>query len=717
MKRILTLILTVAMLLSTAALIPASAEQTVATDGFVDVADDFWGKDAIDWAVQAEITNGVDATHFAPDASLTRAQFVMFLSRVAQLLRYDTGNNLEEYPFTDVKLGSWFRDPAFWAYENGIVTGTGKSPDGKEYFSPDSPISRQEMAVMVDRFLTKYIGVSCGLSGGTSYPDQAKIASWAKSASASMQYTGLIRGDTNGNFMPLGQTSRAAAVTVIQRLYELVVGDVLTDRDGNDYDGTSYSRIFRLSKYETYENLDGFLTQDADATEEIGTYTCGRFSVTATLGQSGSIALTSPDAAEAYRAFDLSAYAEKDGREHTYDLIWLDNNMYVFFVDGIEVHRVGDEYVAPVADTQPATLSLTGEMRVDSVSVYRYVDLTPFGKHGALHTRGNKLLDSNNQQYMINGLHIFNGGSELKYCSYESMKWLRDDWGIDCIRVASVLDEMGYGVHGIVAGSDDEIAQMKQNIIDAVDTAESLGMYLIIDWHGLDESRRYDNPDVTMERADPNLYLPEAKEFFAQMSERFAACDHVIYELYNEPLSGKGTYPDDYDAAYAYAWQRIKEFSEQLIPIIRENDPNALILVPSPSACQQPQLCAKDPIDSENIVYTMHFYAGVHGEWLVQNTQNALNAGLPVYISEFGRWDDGVLTESDTDYNSMPLWLRSVEKMSLSNCLFSLGRGDDDRHALLNPSVGDLLSGWTDDQLNPTGRYMRHWYRRQAGLE
>lgn len=123
-----------------------------------------------------------------------------------------------------------------------------------------------------------------------------------------------------------------------------------------------------------------------------------------------------------------------------------------------------------------------------------------------------------------NGLHLFNGGGEVEYACYETMKWLRDDWGIDGIRLASVLDEYGAHTNGIVAGSPEVREKMMQNIYDAVEVATQLNMYIIIDWHGLDESERYDKqpaPDgSTFSRADPLIYLPGSDRLFRGILRR-----------------------------------------------------------------------------------------------------------------------------------------------------------------------------------------------------
>lgn len=732
MKRFFTLLVTLSLLCTSMGFVYAQnaakplAQEDASVDAqafvFDDIAENFWGRADVEWAYENGITAGVEENLFDPDSPVTRAQFVSFLARMAQLMGITVEFTSNDYPFADVLPFVYYGLPANWAFEQGIVSGAGQNEQGQELFMPEENITRQEMAAMVSRMLHGLFDVETGAFGSLLYPDADEIASWALGYAPVMQYTGIILGHDDGSFDPEGLTSRAQAVAVIHRLYNLVVPQSLTDRDGNDYDGTSRSRVFRLDYLETYETSpNGILTlEGSDAANVCNeTYIGGRFTVTAALGENGQILLQSPQAAEEFQSFDLGAYTPKDGEMHTYDLIWLDNNMYVFFVDGNEVHRVGDEYLAPTAENAPASLLLAGDIRVDKSIIYRYVDQSPFALHGALSVDDAFLIDAQGDRYMLNGLHLFNGGGEVEYACYETMKWLRDDWGIDGIRLASVLDEYGAHTNGIVAGSPEVREKMMQNIYDAVEVATQLNMYIIIDWHGLDESERYDKqpaPDgSTFSRADPLIYLPEAIDFFEEFSAAFADHDNVIYELYNEPLSGKDLYPDDFEAAYTYAWDRIKTQADALIPIIRENDPNAVIFVGTPSADQQLGYATNDlefRNKYNNILYTVHYYANM--ESVKDQLVNNYNAGLPIFCSEFGIMESN--EENDAYFDD---YLALLQQYKVGNMFFMMARGDASAERTFCVLKNDVtaLSNWTEEDLTYIGTKMRQFYRTCAGLE
>ena len=77
----------------------------------------------------------------------------------------------------------------------------------------------------------------------------------------------------------------------------------------------------------------------------------------------------------------------------------------------------------PQPKTLPASLLLGGDIRVDKSIIYRYVDQSPFALHGALSVDDAFLIDAQGDRYMLNGLHLFNGGGEVEYACYETMKW------------------------------------------------------------------------------------------------------------------------------------------------------------------------------------------------------------------------------------------------------------------------------------------------------
>ena len=116
---------------------------------FVDVpknSSTSWYYDAVLWAVEAGITTGVDATHFAPNAQCSRAEVAMFLWRVLDKPAVDTANN----PFPDVQPGHWFYEPVLWAVEAGVTNGTGNGT-----FAPAMVCSRGQIVTFLYRALAE----------------------------------------------------------------------------------------------------------------------------------------------------------------------------------------------------------------------------------------------------------------------------------------------------------------------------------------------------------------------------------------------------------------------------------------------------------------------------------------------------------------------------------------------------------------------------------
>ena len=107
---------------------------------FVDVKETDYFYDAVLWAVENNITSGVDPTHFGPGQSCTRAQVVTFLWAAAgKPAPRQTVN-----PFTDVPAGAWFADAVLWAVENGITSGTSATT-----FGPSAQCTRSQVVTFL----------------------------------------------------------------------------------------------------------------------------------------------------------------------------------------------------------------------------------------------------------------------------------------------------------------------------------------------------------------------------------------------------------------------------------------------------------------------------------------------------------------------------------------------------------------------------------------
>ena len=172
------------------------------TGVFVDVATGSYYEDAVDWAVGNGITQGTDATHFAPDGICTRAQAVAFLWRAAGSPKPET----RTMPFADVPAGSYYYDAVLWAVENGITKGTSDTT-----FSPNMTCTRAQIVAFLWRS-------EKSPAAGTANPF-ADVKSTAYYADAVLWAVkeNITRGTTNTTFSPDADCTRAQIVTFLWR--------------------------------------------------------------------------------------------------------------------------------------------------------------------------------------------------------------------------------------------------------------------------------------------------------------------------------------------------------------------------------------------------------------------------------------------------------------------------------------------------------------------
>lgn len=183
---------------------------------FSDVSPDAWYADAVDYAVENGLFSGISSTTFSPTGDMTRGMFVTVLSRVAGA---DTASAADA-GFTDVSDGIWYEDAVNWAAENEYVNGVGNNK-----FSPDTPITREQIAVVMYNYLSKTDTELDKVSNPVTFKDADKVSSWAVDGVEFMRTTGLMAGDNNNNFNPAGQLTRAEAATVFMRLDKTIQGE------------------------------------------------------------------------------------------------------------------------------------------------------------------------------------------------------------------------------------------------------------------------------------------------------------------------------------------------------------------------------------------------------------------------------------------------------------------------------------------------------------
>jgi len=121
---------------------------------FKDVAKGQWYYDAVVWATQNGIANGMSATQFAPMASVTREQTAAFMYRYANFVGRDTSARAELSDFPDANnISAYALEPFSWAVASGLINGS--SENGKTYLMPVGTTTRAQYASIIYRFLEK----------------------------------------------------------------------------------------------------------------------------------------------------------------------------------------------------------------------------------------------------------------------------------------------------------------------------------------------------------------------------------------------------------------------------------------------------------------------------------------------------------------------------------------------------------------------------------
>ncbi len=175
-----------------------------------------WAKNQIVYLAARDVVKGVNNAGFAPNDKVTRAEFVQILANLS-------GADLSKYgdsKFKDVKKDVWFAKSAAWAAELGLVTGNSNN-DGTVSFNPNESITRQDMAVILSRYMTKIEQKKLSeVNKEVKFTDKNQIGGYAESAVAELQKAGVINGKTTDSFAPKENATRAECSKMISVLMQ-----------------------------------------------------------------------------------------------------------------------------------------------------------------------------------------------------------------------------------------------------------------------------------------------------------------------------------------------------------------------------------------------------------------------------------------------------------------------------------------------------------------
>jgi uncharacterized repeat protein (TIGR02543 family) len=178
---------------------------------FTDVKPSDWFYNDVGYAYKNGLFNGMSATTFSPNNSMSRAMLVTVLWRIAGS-RAASGT-----AFTDVVGGLWYSEAVAWAAANGIVSGIGGG-----LFSPDAEITREQLAVMIYNY-QQYSGkIPPDIAADRTFNDAGDISGWAAGAVDALVTQGIISGKPGGIFEPQGTATRAEVAAMLHRYIESI---------------------------------------------------------------------------------------------------------------------------------------------------------------------------------------------------------------------------------------------------------------------------------------------------------------------------------------------------------------------------------------------------------------------------------------------------------------------------------------------------------------
>lgn len=297
---------------------------------------------------------------------------------------------------------------------------------------------------------------------------------------------------------------------------------------------------------------------------------------------------------------------------------------------------------------------------------------TPVQKYGRLSVDGTQLVDKKGNPVQLKGVSSHGLSWYPEYMTYDSMKYMRDKWGVEVIRLAMYTAEY----NGYCTGDTQNQKTLRSKVYHCVRDAKKLGLYVIIDWHILSDG-------------NPQTYQKQAKTFFKTMAKKYKDYNNVIYEICNEPNGGT-------------SWSQIKSYAKSVIKTIRTYDKDGVILVGTPTWSQMVDQAAADPIKGyKNLMYTLHFYAATHTDWLRNTVENAYDQGLPIFVTEYGICDasgNGAVNTTEADK-----WMKLLDRYQISSCIWNLSNKNESS-ALIKADC-TKKTGWKSSDLSQSGKW------------
>ena len=303
---------------------------------------------------------------------------------------------------------------------------------------------------------------------------------------------------------------------------------------------------------------------------------------------------------------------------------------------------------------------------------------TIVSEHGQLSvSSAGIVVDQNEAAFQIQGISTHNLAWYPEYVNIDTFRRLRDDFSINTIRLALYTAENG----GYCVSDEATRQALIDCLIKGINAAIELDMYVIVDWHVLSD-------------ANPNTYKEDALVFFETIASSYGNTPNILYEICNEPNGST-------------SWDEVRSYAVDVIDRIRLYAPDSIIIVGTPTWSQDVDIASQSPIERENLLYSLHFYAATHKEELQDKLKTALMNGLPVLVSEFGITEASGSGTIDTD--SANTWMALLTENNIGYIYWNLSNKDEACALLLSSCTS--VSDWTDQDYSPAGQWF--WQNQQ----
>jgi aryl-phospho-beta-D-glucosidase BglC (GH1 family) len=300
---------------------------------------------------------------------------------------------------------------------------------------------------------------------------------------------------------------------------------------------------------------------------------------------------------------------------------------------------------------------------------------TPVAINGQLKVTGTKLTNKNGYAVQLRGMSS-HGIQWYSQCLTDaSLDAVANDWGADVFRISMYIQEGGY------ESNPTYYTNLVKTLVNKV-TAR--GMYALIDFHMLTPG-------------DPNANTSRAITFFTEIANTFKNNNNILYEICNEPNGN-------------VSWATIKNYANQVIPVIRAIDNDAPIIVGTRawsslglSEGGSAQEIVNSPLNFANILYTFHFYAKDHRDSYLSHLDWASDR-LPIFVTEFGTQEASGDGPNDMAMSQRYIDLMRTKKISWANWNYS----DDFRSGAVWTTGTCGGTNWTTSRLKEAGLFIRN---------